>query len=204
MVRKTFTGTVLSSSDANVYWMQQVVDKCTSGTRPSSPTEGTVIYETDTDRLLIYTTATTTWRQPWNMPWGYIASAKVTANQTGITAVADLTSLTATFTALSTRRYKYSAHLNVTSNTANDYFQAQIADAASSQLFQTLQNTHVTANNDLGYDFSWFETGVSGSITRKLRLGRAGASAGTLAISASSTQECTFLVEDIGPSGAPA
>jgi hypothetical protein len=59
---KTFTdGVPLPEGDLNDYLMRQCVITTTSGARPSSPTEGMTIYETDTDRLLIYTTATTGW-----------------------------------------------------------------------------------------------------------------------------------------------
>lgn len=42
------------ASEANTYLMKQAVIVCTSGTRPGSPVEGMVIYETDTDRILVY------------------------------------------------------------------------------------------------------------------------------------------------------
>ncbi|MEV7804982.1 hypothetical protein AB0O28_18735 [Microbispora sp. NPDC088329] len=45
---------VLTSADVNTYLMQQVIIRCTSTTRPSSPTEGWHIYETDTRRFLVY------------------------------------------------------------------------------------------------------------------------------------------------------
>lgn len=52
---KTFVaGEVLTASDVNTYLMKQVVIVCTSGTRPSSPNEGMTIYETDTDKVMIY------------------------------------------------------------------------------------------------------------------------------------------------------
>lgn len=56
MPYKTFTaGEILTASDVMTYLMNQVVVICTSGTRPSAPTEGRVIYETDTDKLMVYT-----------------------------------------------------------------------------------------------------------------------------------------------------
>lgn len=55
MAFKTFTaGAVLTASDVNTYLMKQSVIVCTSGTRPSSPVEGMMIVETDTDRVLVY------------------------------------------------------------------------------------------------------------------------------------------------------
>ena len=53
---KTFNaGDVLTASDVNTYLMKQAVIACTSGSRPSSPVEGMVIYQTDTDSLHFYT-----------------------------------------------------------------------------------------------------------------------------------------------------
>lgn len=55
MVFKTFgSGEVLTSSDVNTYLMKQVNIVCTSATRPASPVEGMVVYETDTDRIYVY------------------------------------------------------------------------------------------------------------------------------------------------------
>lgn len=55
MAFKTFTdGNVLTDTDLNDYLMKQTVIVCTSGSRPSSPVEGMVIYETDTDSIRAY------------------------------------------------------------------------------------------------------------------------------------------------------
>ncbi len=53
------TNEVLTAADVNAYLMRQTVIKCTSGTRPASPDEGMVIYETDTNQLKAYNG--TTW-----------------------------------------------------------------------------------------------------------------------------------------------
>jgi len=54
MAFKTFTPGVLTASDVNTFLMRQAVIVCTSTTRPAAPNEGMTIYETDTDRTLIY------------------------------------------------------------------------------------------------------------------------------------------------------
>lgn len=48
------TNEVLTSADVNAYLMRQAVVKCTSGTRPASPDDGMVIWETDTDQLKVW------------------------------------------------------------------------------------------------------------------------------------------------------
>ena len=52
---KTFTaGEVLTAANVNDYLMEQSVISCTSGTRPSSPNEGMLIYQTDTDSYMTW------------------------------------------------------------------------------------------------------------------------------------------------------
>lgn len=47
-------GDMLAEGDLDNYLMRQAVIGCTSGTRPSSPQEGMTVYETDTDRIMVY------------------------------------------------------------------------------------------------------------------------------------------------------
>jgi hypothetical protein len=55
MAFKTFADTnILTASDVNTYLMKQSLIVCTSSTRPATPNEGMTIYETDTDKVLIY------------------------------------------------------------------------------------------------------------------------------------------------------
>lgn len=50
-------GDTLTAANAITYWSKQVVIQCTSGTRPSSPVQGMVIFQTDTNTLAVYGTA---------------------------------------------------------------------------------------------------------------------------------------------------
>jgi hypothetical protein len=54
MAFKTFTAGVLTSSDVNTFLMKQAVITCTAATRPASPNEGMLIYETDTNVFSSY------------------------------------------------------------------------------------------------------------------------------------------------------
>lgn len=76
MPAKTWvTNEVLTSTDVNTYLGKQVVTSCTSATRPASPADGQPIYETDTDRVMVYdgaawqvvshTGAWMTWSPTW-------------------------------------------------------------------------------------------------------------------------------------------
>ena len=74
---KTFTSATLTASDVQTYLMDQCIIRCTSTTRPSSPSEGWHIYETDTGRRMVYTSGA--WR-----PEGIYEQLKVKPETTGI------------------------------------------------------------------------------------------------------------------------
>jgi hypothetical protein len=58
MAYHTFVSSeVLTASNVMTYLMNQAVIRCTSGTRPGSPSQGMVIFETDTQKLRVYTDA---------------------------------------------------------------------------------------------------------------------------------------------------
>jgi len=134
---------------------------------------------------------------PSLIPWGYIGSAEATSNQTGITAVTDLTSLSITWTAVSTRRYKFSWCVPVVSITADGVLTILLTNSSNTQQRETSspqpgysnQNNHITGFHIV--------SGLSGSTTWKLRGVKT--VGGSMTINASATSPATFLLEDIGP-----
>lgn len=85
---------------------------CTSVTRPSQPVFGEMIYETDTDKLLIYHNDTVEWQPPWNLPWGVVYEAASSTRFNNVTTASDIHSnLAHTFTAVAGRRYRISGHV---------------------------------------------------------------------------------------------
>lgn len=78
---------------------------CTSSTRPTAPFEGQVIYETDTDRILVWNG--TAWYANWNLPWGKMAYNQVTTNDLSITSE-EVQITGSSFTAVVGRQYKVS------------------------------------------------------------------------------------------------
>ena len=202
MAFKTFAdAATLPAADLNTYLMKQAVIVCTSGTRPSSPVEGMTVYETDTDKLLIYTTATTTWVPPYNLPWGYMTSASSATAQTGISSVTDITGTTVTWTALATRRYKVVMSGAVYGTTPGDVIGVQIVDG-SATLMRSWAAAITDANLVMNWQIETHATGISGSQTWKARLLRQSGS-GTMATYTTGITNLA-VVEDIGPSGAPA
>lgn len=150
---------------------------------PGTPSLGDVLTTTNFNKL----------------PGGWIGQVQVTANQTGITTVADLTSLTLSVTYQSGRSYLWLAQIKVQSNTANDYFGLSLTDSTPTTLTQGLYQTEANANTDWTVNLWFYEVaGSSGSVTRKLRGGRAGGSTGTFQVSASSTAPAQLLCIDLG------
>lgn len=128
------------------------------------------------------------------LPWGIVAYAEKTASQTGITTAADVTSLTATWTAISSRYYRttiYCAELfQNTSNSQGRFFVTDLSRVQKQVGFNFMLATQIGS-----IAISVIETGLSGSITRKLR---ASTDAGSLTINASATSPAYIVVEDLG------
>jgi hypothetical protein len=219
---KTFTaGAVLTASDVNTYLAKQAVVVCTSTTRPSSPPEGMVIYETDTDKLLTYVSASTGWVPPWNQPWGIIAAtaggtsgyayATVTTNSASFgTSMADITfggsALSLTFTAVSNRRLKITTRVKLTSSLtgSGSVTQVVVADGSNNTIGVVQQQSiSASSSDDPVFIGSVITSPSSGSVTYKLRGYRVNGT-GTITALASAADPMWMLIEDIGPAGAPA
>jgi hypothetical protein len=174
---------------------------CTSSTRPASPVEGALIYETDTDKFLQYTTATTGWTPPWNMPWGQVAAvAYGGANPATLTTIVDIAGLTVTFTAVTNRLYKAWCTLNMSSSVTGDVAVLHLnidANATFARGFATVNN----ASQVSAYACRPSFTLTTGSRVIKAQAYR---NTGTGNITAFTSDGCFIVVEDIGPSAAPA
>jgi hypothetical protein len=132
------------------------------------------------------------------LPAGEVGYASVTANQGSITTVADLTSLTATWTAVSSRRYMITVYGNAVSSVAGDVGGLHISTSGGTdvQLAQFyLPSAGVTS---VAVHAQVMLTGLSGSVTYKARMSRISGT-GTLQFSASATAPGQFSVVDIGP-----
>lgn len=199
MAFKTFTSATLSSSDVNTYLQRQVLIVCASGSRPASPNEGMAIWETDTDKLLVYTTATTGWVPPWNAPWGRVGSASTATAQSGVGAsLTDLTSLTMNVTLVANRYYRATLHVPYTQVTTAGTADFVILNGVTGigGFAATLAATeYATAS------ISCLFTASSGAATIK---GQAKTTAGTVTTNVTANSPALLVVEDVGPSAAPA
>ena len=131
------------------------------------------------------------------LPWGVMAYASRTSNQTGVSAVTDVTGLSVTFTANSTRYYRTTVFVsNLLQITSDGYATMSITDGSNVQK-QSGTNYKVVAegNGENPMVLVLIETGLSGSTTRKARLTT---SAGTVETRAGTTNPAFIVVEDIG------
>lgn len=215
---KTFTaGSVLTASDVNSYLMNQAVIAAQSTDRPTSPSPGMTIWETDTKRLMVYQSATTGWTPPWNMAWGvvqgtsggtltsgaYYGYVKVTANQT-ITAntQTDVTSATFTFLPVANRLYRITAMFDgaktVGSTATVVNFQLNVGGSAvASSVFAV--NTPA-ANADRFGAINYVGTLSATSTIVKLTAASDMSGQGVIVQGAAATPT-VLCVEDAGPAG---
>jgi hypothetical protein len=165
-----------------------------------TPMQGEACYVDDnTAAEGLQTFSGTAWRPvAWNTSWGLINRVEVTANQLGIAAVADLTSLTITWTVVANRWYRTKVWGRVLQNTATGNNELIIADGSN-----TIHEFSTKQLGATGIDVHQPEvikTISAGSTTRKARLQTSG---GTTDLVASSIQPAWIAVWDDGPAGAP-
>ena len=92
---------------------------CTSSTRPASPYNGQMIYETDTDRTLVYNGSA--WYANWNSAWGVVALTTSNSNSATITSEA-VTLTSSSFTAVANRYYRITYYEPVVQSTGSPVY----------------------------------------------------------------------------------
>jgi hypothetical protein len=193
MAIKTFTaGAPLLAAEINTNLMNQSVIVTTAAhTSLPTPVEGMMIYETDTDKLLQYTTGTTLWQPPWNLPWGRITP--------GSNANTSSTVTTLTFPALNKRIYKVSGHAWVTGTSgANKYGSHVVSGAAASATWNWSMGDFAASQN-----FN-FASVLEMTATSTGNIVVTTAIANVTFLLSDGTKQIYWVVEDIGPSAAPA
>lgn len=157
MAFKVFTnGSILTDTDLNDYLMEQSVISCTSGSRPSSPQDGMMIYETDTR-----------FYRGWNSSdssWNYLASnrklwCRKTADQskTSTTTVAADTDLLITGVPASTY-YRLNAVVGYNGDSAADMKGGLYGPSGGSfaGTYQSPPSGASGTNGSMTYDFASF------------------------------------------------
>lgn len=169
---------------------------CTSSTRPGSPSEGKAIWETDTDKLLVYNGVR--WDPPWNLPWGVQAHALLSgsANNAG-----GLLTGSAVVASPGNRKYKVTAQVGIYVGTDTGQGVLQIVRNGT-----PIAKTVVKSNSTIAFDvhvasFLIQDTPGAGSMTYQVHYTAIGATARGV----DSPGVCTsfIMAEDIGPNGVP-
>lgn len=125
---------------------------------------------------------------------GYINHKHLGIDQTlSTTAVTDLTGMSISFTATPTRRYKWTAKVVASKQTADGQVHIHLTDAGNTAIDSAAVTLRVGESGTM--TLVHYESGLSGTITRKLR-GQA-FTVGAL-INGATSYRCLLLVEDIG------
>jgi hypothetical protein len=128
-------------------------------------------------------------------PRGVMQYAKSTVDASITTTVADVTGMTATFTAVANRLYRatFECFFMVGSTSQNQFY---ITDGSNTQLDQMFFDT--TANSFAPLCFQYIFTTTAGSKTMKVR---AVTQVGTMTIygTTGANRSYSFVIEDLGP-----
>lgn len=128
------------------------------------------------------------------LPWGIVARSQRTSNQAGIgTTTTDLTDLSVTFTAISTRIYRTTIYAIVQQDTTGGLIFIRLADGSNTQKQQWMMNSSAWAYYTACLQLT--ETGLSGSTTRKAR---GDTQTSTFSIQAAAAYPAFIIVEDLG------
>lgn len=168
----------------------------------TSPVVGMLEYlaSNDVNEGLTARNSANKWALPWNLAWGVIGYASVTANQSGITTATDLTGLTTgAITLPGNRRYSLSFECYINSTVNGDIALITIQEGAT--VLQSVYGiSNIGANSISG---SVIITPTGGAHTYKLTMVRI-AGTGSHTMYASTTAPAFILLQDLGPVGAPA
>jgi len=181
------------------------VEIVTSATRPASPFDGMQIYETDTRKMLVYNSSA--WVEvndldnlgaaPAAIPRGLIAETKKTVTQNFTSSSpADVTGLSLTWTAESNRLYLLALNMVCAKDFNPGIGSISITDASNNVKATSLHTSTSAFVFFFTVYLTTYETGLSGSQTRKVRV--ATTSSNLDAPTASVTQPATFMVFDMG------
>lgn len=162
----------------------------TSSTRPTIPYEGELIYETDTNKLVGF----------GGVDWaprdagGTLGYAQTTVDQSGISALVDLTNLSVAVTVGTGRRIKITGQARVNNDGTAGTVLAYIREGAT--VLNLFAANSIIANGFTLTRGDAILTPSAGAHTYKLSMEKAGA--GTFVVDVDATFPAFILVEDIG------
>lgn len=116
------------------------------------------------------------------------------SDQSGISTTADITGVSVTWTADSSRIYKMSLSVNIQKLTTANTVATYITTGANAAVIA--RSTTLAINDLFPLHFEWTESGLSGTTTRKARIETA---TGTVSVINSFSRNAILIVEDVGP-----
>jgi len=196
---------------------------CTSSTRPTGIAEGTMIYETDTNKVLVYNssswielfdidnTAGIFYRtssassgesssvnintKPWNMPWGYVDSLYMVSNITNI-GTGETTAITLSVSEVNGRRYKFSWNVFGQKEGSSGTATIRLKRSGTTQQF----NIEVYSPGDYTQSGEWLRSNDStGSVSWTLTVQYSGNTLNQIYGNGANGASTYLIVEDIGP-----
>jgi len=129
-------------------------------------------------------------------PRGVMAYSTKTTDYFATTTLGDI-GLSATFTAVANRYYKYTFGVYATDSNSASYIYTAITDSANAVKGDNY-TVSLGVGRYLGYTFSYVSTESAGSVTRKARV-NTGVGTATLYAGSGHANFIYLLVEDIGP-----
>jgi hypothetical protein len=187
-------------------WLQQsdvlYVADATARDAVANPYGGMRAILADTGQEWIYY-ASVGWRKPWDQPWGVQALTTKTSAQAPITTVADISGLSATYTAIANRRIRLSLTTFAFSSVGGDGIKAYITDSSNAVLATALYNSPTNAYAG-SMPCSTVITPTAGSQTYKARMARVGGSGNVTQYADTVGEINRIIIEDLGPNGVPA
>jgi len=127
------------------------------------------------------------------LPKGILAKSQKTTNQTGITSVTDVTDLSVTWDASPERLYLTSVYLNVNQGASNATAGVFLTDASNAVKQDASKQVLSGSLNPIC--FFLYESGLSGSVTRKVRVST---NASNIAVRGDATYPAQITTQDVG------
>lgn len=210
---RTFAASeVLTSSNVQNFLMDQAVTvhsgTAVLATAIPSPEPGMVAYVNSGDAsegLYVHTGSAWLKGPGWNAPWGVVGRALITG-PTSATTATTVAGSTITYSQVANRVYKYSVTGHAFWVSVNDGFRCSITNGTGTAYIHHDQLPLGNSTNyGNGFSFNWYELPTaSASVTRELRVSRFYGTSGNVQFFADATRIGSLIIEDIGPSGAPA
>jgi hypothetical protein len=208
--KKWNTNDVLTASDLNGYVGSQVVYQfATTAARDAAITganlvDGMICYVKSGDSsegLYAYNGTNWTKGPGWNAPWGVRSVKTDTSDRVRTTTMAEISSALRTTVTFTDNRYlRFTLVASLSETSAGGGFIAEVWNNTGTPAFVArIAASHETVDDAYQVAHSWIGTSAAGAVYT-IRMQGVTHSVNVLG---STVQATKFIVEDIGPSGAP-